>query len=174
MTIEIISRKYDGRISKSWHAELAETRPDHVVVRGVFGEDVDHRKLGFIKRGTISIEYYWPDRWYNVFRFLEPDGSLRNFYCNVTMPPAISASTIDYVDLDIDLLADAMLDFEILDLDEFAERSVTLSYPSDVIANAHRSIDDLVKMVESRQYPFDLSRLDPQDIAADSQVHSRL
>jgi protein associated with RNAse G/E len=166
MTIEIISRKYDGRISKSWHAELAESRSDHIVVRGIFGDNVDHRKLGFIKRGTISIEYYWPDKWYNVFRFLEPEGSLRNFYCNVAMPPTISESIIDYVDLDIDLLADAELNFEILDLDEFEERSVTLGYPTDVIANARRSIDELVEMVKARRYPFGLTGLDAKDVAA--------
>ena len=35
----------------------------------VFDEEIEHELLGTISSGTISTEYYWLDRWYNVFRF---------------------------------------------------------------------------------------------------------
>jgi hypothetical protein len=50
-----------------------------IELTGEFAEDVEHSNLGQIKNGTVSHEYFWLDRWYNVFRFHEPDGTLRNF-----------------------------------------------------------------------------------------------
>ena len=87
MEVTINSRKYDQTIRRSWRAELIETTGSMLVFIGKFEFDVEHTDLGFIPRGTVSYEYYWLDRWYNIFRFLLPDGRLRNYYCNINMPP---------------------------------------------------------------------------------------
>lgn len=154
--ITIHSRKFDGRISKSWKAELIERGDDLVVVKGVFDIDVDHRKLGFIGRGTVSYEFYWLDRWYNVFRFHEPEGALRSYYCNVTTPPVLSGSTLEYVDLDIDVLADHEFNYEILDMDEFEERTAELGYTKNIVEGAMKSLSELIELIEKRQFPFDV------------------
>ena len=62
---------------------------------GVFDLEVEHPDLGIIRRGTVSYEYYWLDQWYNVFRFENPDGPLRNYYCNVNMPPVFANNVLD-------------------------------------------------------------------------------
>ena len=154
----IDSRKYDGRISKSWHAELIETTKDLSVFKGEFDSDVDHRKLGFIRRGTISYEYYWRERWFNIFRFHEPEGDLRNFYCNVATPAVLRENRLEYIDLDIDVLVNPELNYEILDLDEFAEHTVEFGYPAELIENAKASLNELIELIERRQFPFDAGR----------------
>jgi hypothetical protein len=50
-----------------------------LVLDAEFAETIHHPLLGTIERGTISEEYYWLDRPYNVFRFSTTAGGLRNF-----------------------------------------------------------------------------------------------
>jgi len=152
--ITIHSRKFDGRISKTWRAELVEWREALVILRGVFNTEVDHRKLGHIRRGTISYEFFWLDRWYNIFRFHEPEGALRSYYCNVTTPPVLSGITLEYIDLDIDVLADPQLNYEILDMDEFEQRTAELGYTENTVDGALKSLAELVDLIESRSFPF--------------------
>lgn len=152
----INSKKFDGRISKSWSAELVGETSELLEFKGVFEFDVDHRKLGFIKKGTVSYEYYWRERWYNIFRFHEPDGRLRNFYCNVAAPPTFTDGVLEYVDLDLDILADPELNFEVLDLDEFDERKVKMKYPDELVENAQQGLKDLIQLIEKREFPFDI------------------
>lgn len=153
--IVVNSRKFDGRVSKSWQAELIDRRTDLLICRGVFDRDIDHRKLGFISRGTISYEFYWLEKWFNVFRFHEPDGALRSYYCNIAMPPIFENEMLEYVDLDIDVIADPYLKHEVLDLDEFDEHMVKFAYPPDIVRKAKESVNELIALIETRGFPFD-------------------
>jgi len=126
-----------------------------LIFAGKFDDEVIHTDLGIIKKGTVSYEYYWLDRWYNVFRFHEPDGDLRNFYCNVNVPPIFENQVLDYVDLDIDVLVWQDFNFKVLDMDEFEANSLKFNYPKDVIENAKNSLCELLKMINQRQFPFD-------------------
>lgn len=150
----INSRKSDGKIHRSWKAELIEVRDSLLIFVGEFETEVRHSKLGVIGRGTISYEYYWLDRWYNVFKFFEPDGELRNFYCNVNLPPRFENNVLDYVDLDIDVLVSKNFEVEILDLDEFEENSKLFGYSPDVIKKTFESLDEILKIIDNRGFPF--------------------
>ena len=133
------------------------TRKDELLIMvGVFDAAVDHADLGRISKGTVSFEYYWLDRWYNVFRFLEPDGSLRNLYCNICMPPKFNGGTLDYVDLDIDLVI--WPDARVVTLDEadFADNAAKYQYPPDVTQKAFESVDELKQMIANREFPFEI------------------
>jgi protein associated with RNAse G/E len=122
---------------------------------GVFERAVDHPDLGHIEKGTLSHEYYWLDRWYNVFRFENPTGKLRNFYCNVNKPPEFSGNALDYVDLDIDVLIHADLTHEILDQEEFRSNIIRFGYPDDLVAKAVESLEELVRLFAEREFPFE-------------------
>src|SRR4051812_5839930 len=126
--ITVISRKFDGTISRSWKCRFIEQQETLLTFVGEFDIDVEHAELGFIRRGTISYEYYWLDRWYNVFRFHEPNQQLRYYYCNINMPLRFEGGTLDYVDLDIDVLVSADLSYRILDLDDYEENARTFGY----------------------------------------------
>src|SRR5437773_623966 len=100
--ITVISRNYDLSIRRKWKGRLIRHSLPLIELVGEFDRDVAHPELGIISRGTLSYEYYWLDRWYNVFRFDKPCGELRSYYCNINMPPKFEGDVIDYVDLDID------------------------------------------------------------------------
>jgi len=150
----INSRKFNGEIHRSWKADFIEKRDSLLIFVGEFEEEVRHSKLGVIRPGTISYEYYWLDRWFNVFRFHEPEGDLRNFYCNLNMPPVFENDVLDYIDLEIDVLVSKNFDIEILDLDEFEENSKLFEYSDDLIAHTFKTLDELLKIIEIRAFPF--------------------
>lgn len=153
--ITINSRKYNGEVHRSWKAELINTENSLLILVGEFEKEIRHDHLGVIRRGTISYEYYWLDKWYNVFRFHEPSGELRNFYCNVNIPPVLNDKSLDYVDLDIDILIWQDFSMKILDQEEFAENSKKFSYPTELIDKTNESFNELVSLIKNRKFPFD-------------------
>ena len=102
----------------------------------------------------MSVEYYWLDRWYNVFRFLGPGGVLRNFYCNVNKPPTFDGQILSYIDLDIDVVVEPDFSFSVLDLDEFERNVLRYDYPLEIQINARSAVDELIGLIRARAFPF--------------------
>ena len=153
--VTINSRFFDGSIGKSWTCKIIEQDGPRLVFVGTFDRQVIHEHLGVIRRGTISYEYYWLDRWYNVFRFHQPDGEFRNYYCNINMPPTFDGRMLDYVDLDLDILVGKDRAYTILDSEEFEENADKYGFSDDLRANVNRAVDELISLIESRRFPFD-------------------
>jgi uncharacterized protein len=152
-TITVNTRKYDLLIRRSWTCELIERSDELIVLVGKFDRDVEHPGLGSIRRGTVSYEYFWPDRWYNIFRFHEPDGALRNYYCNVAMPPTFKNGILDYVDLDIDVLIWPDSRYEVVDRDDFERNSLKYGYPPEIRQRSEESVSQILRMIETDQLP---------------------
>lgn len=140
----INSRKYDGSLHRSWECDLISFDGEEIECRGVFKQTVDHSDLGLIPAGTISHEKFWLSRWYNVFRFEEPDGSLRNHYFNISMPPTIDGNIIEFVDLDIDVVLWPDGRVLTLDLDEFEQNRRIFCYPSEVVEMASKTLNEIL------------------------------
>ena len=149
------SRTFDGEIKRTWRCELIDRSESLYLLRGVFEQEVLHPSLGRIAAGTVSYEFFWTDRWYNIFRFHEPDGSFRNFYCNICRPAEVTGRAIDYIDLDIDLVVDRKGGFVVLDEIEFQENSVRYSYPPEVVHEVRSAVESLLALIEGRKFPFD-------------------
>ena len=152
--VTVISRKYDLSIRRTWNCRLVERKDPLLVFFGEFQEAVNHSDLGLIEKGTISYEYYWLDRWYNIFRFHTPSGELRNYYCNVNMPPKFDGGVLDYVDLDIDLVVWPDGRFATLDEDDFEVNTAKFDYTPNVRRNAFSAVDELRLLIEKREFPF--------------------
>ena len=150
--------KADGSVHRSWKASLIDETNELISFVGAFEKEVEHPKLGFIRRGTVSYEYYWKNRWFNVFRFHEPDDDgnrLRNFYCNINQPPQITNNVLSYVDLDVDVLVWRDFSFEILDLDEFERNADLFSYTKEIRNKVRESLDEILRLIKTRSFPFD-------------------
>ena len=153
-SIEVRAYKYDGSLHRTWEAELVRQESSLIVLDAKFADEIVHDLLGTIASGTHSLEYYWLDRWYNIFRFAQPDGKLRNYYCNVNVPPTFDGQTLSYVDLDLDILVEPDFSYRILDVEDFERNAGHYDYTVEVQANARRAVDDLVRMIETRSVPF--------------------
>ena len=152
VTVRVL--KYDGTEYRRWDATLARQQDQMIVLDAEFEFDVEHHLLGGIPRGTRTVEYYWLDRWYNVFRFLEADGTTKLLYCNVNMPPTICRGVLSYIDLDIDILVRPDCSYQILDLEEFAVNAARYGYSEQVKTRAHEAVNELISMIKARQFPF--------------------
>ena len=153
-TITVRVLKYDGREYRHWTAKLVRRDRSVIVLDGEFDTEVQHSQLGHIPLGTRTVEYYWLDKWYNVFRFLGNAGETRLWYCNINTAPIVEGSLITYVDLDIDVLVQTDFSYQILDLEEFEHHARIFSYPEEVQESAKTALAELISRIESRQLPF--------------------
>lgn len=136
--------KDDGVEHKRWPARVVKQVGPLIVLDAVFPEEIQHDLLGTISSGTVSKEYYWLDRWYNIFRFSN------RFYCNVTKPPAFDGAVLTYVDLDIDILVESDFSYRILDVEDFEARL----YPAEVKRSARNALDEVIGLIQTRSFPF--------------------
>jgi len=153
VTVRVL--KYDGIEYRRWIARVLKRDGSLQVLDAEFEHDVQHHLLGEIRRGTPTVEYYWLDRWYNIFRFLNDDGSTRLYYCNINMPPAFDGPLLRYVDLDIDILVEPDLSYQVLDLDEFEVNAARYQYSQEVKTQARVAVEELISIIGKREFPFD-------------------
>jgi protein associated with RNAse G/E len=151
-TIRVL--RYDGTEYRRWSATLSHRDGPLIVLEAEFDCEVQHLHLGHIPLGTRTIEYYWQDRWYNVFKFLDDAGETRLWYCNVNLPPMVEEASITYVDLDLDLIVRTDFSYQILDADEFEHHARIFGYPEEVQESAQRALNELISRIEGRQFPF--------------------
>ena len=152
ITVRVL--KYDGTEYRHWNAQLARRDGPLLVLEAEFNIEVHHSQLGHIPLGTRTIEYYWLDKQYNVFRFLKDTGETRFWYCNINLPPIVGDSLMTYVDMDIDVLVQTDFSYQILDLDEFERHARIFSYPPEVQESTQDALAELILRIESRQFPF--------------------
>lgn len=142
------SRKFNGTIRRSWQCELVSRDEEGINLIGTFEDQVEHRDLGIIEAGTVSLERFYFNRWYNYFLFQKPDGVLRNYYINICMPPRVGSDTIDYVDLDIDLVVWPDGKWQTLDLEEFEANRSQLAYTEKIVTEALASLNNLKRVFQ--------------------------
>lgn len=142
--VTIRSLAFDGTVRREWTGEIISETSTRIDLVGVFERTIEHTDLGLIEAGTVSYEFYWPDRWYNIFRFESPGGELRNYYCNIAMPPVLTDTQLSYIDLDVDVLIWPGKKPIVLDRDEFEANSRTFGYPSEVVDKAEATLKTLL------------------------------
>jgi len=152
--VSVVSLNYDRSLRKNWAAELIRFEPPLIELAGVFERDISHPALGHIVNGTLTKEYFWVDRWYNVFRFEEPWGDLKYFYCNMAMPPTYAKNRLEFVDLEIDLVVRPDWNYEILDEDDFEASVKEHRYPGELIKRVQSTLEELLGLLERRDFPF--------------------
>ena len=152
--ITVRTYKYDGSEHRRWRAQVSRQEDSLLVLDAKFEEEIRHPLLGTVARETRSLEYYWLDRWYNVFRFVEPTGELRNFYCNVNVPPVLQNDVLSYIDLDMDVLVAPDFSYSVLDEDEFAANAARFNYPREVLDKSQSALKELISLIEERAFPF--------------------
>lgn len=163
--LTVRSLKHGDRPHRTWRARLESREGSLIVLDAFFAEEVRHPILGTIEAGTLSKEYFWTDRWYSVFRFGAPDGGeLLNFYCNVNTPARLEADALYFTDLDIDVLVRPDLTYSILDEDEFERHVELYSYPPEYRERARVALEELVSLIENRQFPFDFNSDDAGEL----------
>lgn len=153
-SFKINSRRFDGSVRRSWRCDLIDRKDSQLLFVGTFDFDVEHAELGSISRGTISYEYYWFDRWYNVFAFFEANGAFRNYYCNINMPPTLNDSELDYIDLDLDVVVWPDGSIAILDREEYEQNAELFAYSPEIRNKAESALGEILRLANERLLPL--------------------
>jgi protein associated with RNAse G/E len=143
---------YDGSKSYRWVGREIHRDDEHLFFTAQF--ERDHRDLGYVvfERGDVFYEYYYFDRWYNVFQVYSAAGMLKGWYCNITAPAQVDGDELTFVDLALDLWVNPDLSYLVLDEDEFEELRQTQYSPDDALA-ARGALTELIERTEADTLP---------------------
>jgi protein associated with RNAse G/E len=137
-----------------WHytGNVIERGETYVCLRAFF--DRREANLGFVTfhSGDLFIEWFFSDRWYNIFQVHEGDSAtVKGWYCNITRPALIDDHTVRADDLELDVWVMPNGTMMLLDEKEFGE----LNLPTEERMAALRAIQTIRQAVAERSGPFD-------------------
>ncbi len=143
---------YDGEKSYRWTGTLVHRDAEHLFFTAVFAGK--GRDLGYVvfEPGDVFYEYYYFDRWYNVFQVYSKDGELKGWYCNVTVPPEVHGDELTFVDLALDVFAYPDQRFLVLDQEEFDELART-TYSPEHVDKAKEALAELIERAQQGTLP---------------------
>jgi protein associated with RNAse G/E len=143
---------YDGSPSYRWAGQVLEQDEHCLLVVAIF--QYDYRDLGYVvfERGDVFFEYYYFDRWYNVFQIYSRGGVLKGWYCNVTAPARVADGQLTFVDLALDLFVYPDRRFLVLDQDEF-DQLADGTYRSEDVEAAKRALAELIDLAHAGRLP---------------------
>lgn len=148
----VIKRDHHGQFVLSYPAERLTWGVNWVCVRALFQPERADLGEVIFRRGDIFTEWFYSDRYYNIFRVVDADaGALKAFYCNITRPAEITEDHIASDDLALDLLVLPDGAVRVLDEDEFAALDLA---PAERAA-AREALAHLHQRIAARVAPFD-------------------
>jgi uncharacterized protein len=120
LRIKVQKKNPDGEVTYEYEGTLLKQEANLLMIEAVFDrEDMPFQDVVF-KKGDRFVEYYYTDRWYNIFEIHDRDDDrVKGWYCNVGMPAAFEDGVVSYIDLALDLWVSIDGKQTVLDKDEF-------------------------------------------------------
>jgi uncharacterized protein len=111
------------------------------------------KDLGYtiFEPGDHFIEYFYSDRWFNIFAIATADGQRNGWYCNIAAPALIATEQVEQIDLLLDVWVTPDGQLLILDEDEF---TADLTITTEQRRNARQGLRDLLALIAARHEPF--------------------
>jgi protein associated with RNAse G/E len=143
MKIRVQKKNPAGKVTYEYEGELLSRDENSIVLEALFDRaDMPFMDVVF-KNGDRFVEYYFTDRWYNIFVIHDrEDGNVKGWYCNIGEPAAIEDGVVSYVDLALDLWVSADGTQTVLDEDEFEK----LNLNDELRTAAIHGLDELKKL----------------------------
>ncbi len=145
--------KHDHRGRPVWHyrGTVVERGADWLRLHAYFGRELVDIGLVTFRKGDLMVEWFYADRYYNVFQIHDGDGGpIKGWYCNITRPAEITADTVAADDLALDVFVSPQGKITLLDEDEFDELQLDPAEQAAALA----AVDEIRQRVRQRQGPF--------------------
>ena len=132
-----------GEVTYEYEGVLLKRDEDSIVLEALFDRaDMPFMDVVF-KTGDRFIEYYYTDRWYNIFAVYDrEDGHVKGWYCNIGKPAEFEDGIVSYVDLALDLWVSTSGQQTVLDEDEFE----ALGLNQELRAGALKGLEELKQL----------------------------
>ena len=126
MQIKVQKKNLSGEVTVEYEGDVLQRDENSVTLEALFTrEDMPFMDVVF-KKGDRFVEYFYADRWYNIFTIHDRDnGKVKGWYCNIGKPAEIKDDVVSYVDLALDLWVAADGKQTVLDEDEFEELALS-------------------------------------------------
>ena len=122
MKIKVQKKNPAGDVTYEYEGTLLSQDEHCIVLEAVFDRsDMPFMNVVF-KTGDRFVEYYYTNRWYNIFIIYDrDDGKRKGWYCNIGKPAVFEDGVVSYIDLALDLWVSTSGEQTVLDEDEFEE-----------------------------------------------------
>jgi protein associated with RNAse G/E len=150
MKIKVQKKDLAGNVLVEYEGEELRRDEHSITLEALFTRDDMPLMDVVFKKADRFIEYYYSDRWYNIFVIYDrDDGRLKGWYCNVGQPAVIEEQVVSYVDLALDLWISTDGKQTVLDQDEFE----ALGLNDELRSAALRGLDDLKNLFLNNKPP---------------------
>jgi protein associated with RNAse G/E len=151
MKIKVQKKNPEGQVTYSYEGHVLRREDHSIVIEALF----DRADMSFMdtvfRTGDRFVEYYFTDRWYNIFTIHDrEDGRIKGWYCNIGKPAVIEDGIVSYVDLALDLWVSIHGTQTILDEDEFEQLNIS----DELRANALQALDELKTLFQNNKPPL--------------------
>lgn len=144
--------KFGGAAKAPWHGDLVEADDQWLVVYYAApahqlrqsGEPVAH-----------ALRYFGLDCPLSVLVCFDGLGRVMEYQCDAGLPSKLVGRTIEFVDLDLDLIVAADLTGRERDGEAFANNRARLAYPAEVVSAAYEGVETAWVLLKARARPFD-------------------
>jgi protein associated with RNAse G/E len=146
--IKIKKKNPAGEVTYKYEGDLIARDENSITLEALFDRaDMPFQDVVF-KTGDRFVEYYYSDRWYNIFAIHDRDDKkIKGWYCNVGMPAVIEDDVVSYVDLALDLWVSVDGKQTVLDEDEFAQ----LKLDDGLSGNALNGLEELKTLFKNNR-----------------------
>ena len=140
-----------GERKIQYQGEVIQRLSHGVVIQAYWKQPTKDLGYTLFEPGDQFIEYYYTDRWFNIFDISSAGGTRKGWYCNIAEPANIHDEQIEQVDLLLDVWVNPKGASLILDEDEF-EADITLN--DEQRKGARQALQDLLQMIAAQTEPF--------------------
>lgn len=150
MKVKVQKKNPAGDVTYEYEGVLLGREGNVITLEALFDRaDMPFMDVVF-KKGDRFVEYYYTDRWYNIFAIHDrEDDKVKGWYCNIGKPAVIEDGIVSYVDLALDLWVSVGGKQTVLDEDEFKE----LGLDADLEQKALIALQELKTYFETKRPP---------------------
>ena len=149
--ITVVKLSPRGETKIQYQGEVVEHLSHGVIIQAYWSHPT--KNLGYVsfEPGDRFIEYYYTDRWYNIFDIASTQGVRKGWYCNIAEPAILFEDRIEQVDLLLDVWVSPGGKTLILDEDEFAADTMLTTRQRN---GARQALQELLQMIADQQGAF--------------------
>jgi protein associated with RNAse G/E len=150
-SVKVQKKNPAGEVTYEYEGVLLSRDENSVTLEALFDRaDMPFMDVVF-KTGDRFVEYYYTDRWYNIFAIHDRDTEkVKGWYCNIGKPALVENGIVSYIDLALDLWVSVDGKQTVLDEDEFEE----LKLNDELRTGALNGLDELKNLFKSKNPPF--------------------
>ena len=149
--ISVVKQNPQGATKIQYSGEVLERLAHGVIIQAYWSQATKHLGYTTFEPGDRFIEYYYNDRWYNIFDIASANGVRKGWYCNIAEPAVLFEERIEQIDLLLDVWVSPQGNPLILDEDEFAS-DATLT--DEQRRGAEQGLHTLLELIASQRDVF--------------------